>query len=115
MLPSLLLQAATSGADINCNLRDAALIDVVDVTFEKPIMTLFTDTDGQVRTVQGDVKIIPPAHAGGLQGWRFYPTADGFTALTTAEHLGVMNKRCPADGNDSDNVPAEWGKVVVKG
>ena len=98
-----------------CNLRESATFQVVDIALEEPSASFFGDLDPKTRVLMGEITIRAPTHAMGLQGFRLYPTADGDTNLdlrwsdTTGPNTNIaqfalnLNKSCPPDDSNEDN------------
>ena len=129
--PSPLYRFKVVACDANGNCADkkryAYTIQVVDIAMYEPKATFFGDLDPKTRVLAGEITIVPPAYANGLQGYRLYPTADGNTNLalewsdTTADGAsGVasqnaqyalnLHKSCPPDARNDDwtQTDANW-------
>ena len=75
----------------------------------------FSDTNGEVRKIRGDVKVIPPAHAMNLVAYDFHATANGVDEIGGgAQFHSTLGRTCPNYGADSDAHPAAWDHNAKK-
>jgi hypothetical protein len=80
--PMYRFQVVTCNADGCDNKKRAAYsLQTVDIGQYEPKATFFGDLDPKTRVLAGEITVVAPSFAMGLQGYRFYPTADGDTNL----------------------------------
>ena len=94
----------------------------MDIGLREPTATFFGDLDPKTRVLQGEITVVAPAYAMGLQGFRLYPTNDGENHLNliwsdtqgpntdNAQHALPLKKSCPPDANNEDQLSpvADW-------
>ena len=134
--PSPLYRFKVVACDSNSNCADkkryAYTMQTVDIGLYEPKATFWGDLDPKTRVIMGEITVVAPAFAMGLQGYRLYPTADGNTNLdlrwsdtTIDEGTGAaptqnaqkalnLNKSCPPDSANEDwtTADASWQLVA---
>jgi hypothetical protein len=123
--PMYRFQIVTCDATDNCDRisRNGYELRTVDIGMYEPKATFYGDLDPKTRVLQGEITVVAPAHAMGLQGFRLYPTNDGETNLElrwsdntddsedtvsnptfNAQFIEELAKSCPPDSRNED-----WG------
>jgi hypothetical protein len=102
--------------------RSSFTLQVVDIGMKEPAGTFYGDLDPKTRVLQGEITVVTPAYAMGIQGYRLYPTSDGDTNLNLvwSDNMGTrtqqaqlmeeLAKSCPPDTRNSD-----WAKYKEGG
>jgi hypothetical protein len=94
--------------------RSAFTMQVVDFGQYEPRARWYGDLDPKTRVIAGEITVIAPSHAMGLQGYRLYPTADGQSSVAlswsdgsgdgslSAQFSHNLAKSCPPDSGNED-------------
>jgi hypothetical protein len=127
--PMYRFQVTSCDADGCDNKKRAAYtVQTVDIGMYEPKATFFGDLDPKTRVLAGEITVVAPSFAMGLQGYRFYPTGDGSTNLalewsdtatddssggaasTNAQFVLELGKSCPPDASNEgwSNANSRW-------